>query len=273
MAARKRRTTKKKEDTHINGQNGLSNTKTKTSNKSKPKKTVDMILLTTILLLITMPMTFSYYKNQDSAKKSSEIPSNYTLLTNYTVPENKMVINDVENFTLWYLDSFICTKAEGGFCHDKLEALPKKRTHVATEDISENETLLVLPREYIITDLDAMNDPYIQSEFFSDDENNIVKHRLTNNPLDAGAYLAVHLLVRRMRQQNNKNETTSKDPMMPFFMMLPDEYQLQNHPVFWEKEDILNLLGNNTLVSQTVVAFRDMMVGLIVFLWIYTYLC
>lgn len=224
--------------------------------KQIAERTISILLKFITMLLIIVPIFAYYFKVLWRHEKNKSNVSIDTELNN----SNE---NDFMNLTEWYLTSFICKQAKpsGGYCHKGVKAIPTRRTHVAVDYIPKNETILILPRKYIITDLDAMNDPFIQDEFFADNEDSdIVKHHLTDNPLDAGAYLAVHLLSRR-RRQSSDNNNSDNDYMVPFFRMLPDEHQLSNHPIFWPKEDILSLLGNNTLVSQTVIAFRDMMLS------------
>merc|ERR1712003_504550 len=110
---------------------------------------------------------------------------------------------ETEDFTSLYLNHFVCDWHES-YCHPYLEGISSRRTHKAKHKIEANETLLILPNRYLISVIDALRDNVIQKELFS------ARHELTNNPIDACAFLAAYLLKR-------KKNATPGDHMLPFF--------------------------------------------------------
>jgi hypothetical protein len=145
-----------------------------------------------------------------------------------------------------FLSGYICNHPKGN-CHPSFQSVPERRTHVVqNDDIMPRSEILVLPRERIITDLDAMRDPWIRNQLFG------ARHKATENALDSGAYLAAYL-VRRI----DLARTRPVDPMIPYFSMLPAYQKLSsNHPPIWD-ESRLNYL-NGTLALQISIAIRDM---------------
>ena len=68
-------------------------------------------------------------------------------------------------------------------------------TNSNAKAIPSGELVMRLPRPLQIWDLDALRDEFIQTEFLGmSDGTPPVTHRETGNPLDSGAFLAVHLI-------------------------------------------------------------------------------
>lgn len=138
-----------------------------------------------------------------------------------------------------YLKNFVCdardpkTGKKSGYCHPGLIPNVRKRTHsvvnlpdmdVNQPIIGKDEILLILPRHLLITDLDALKDPFVMGELIGA-KHNLLPHKNkfvldmwpleinlshfrrendyrtqipTENEVDMGAYLAAYL-VRRFK--------------------------------------------------------------------------
>ena len=83
-------------------------------------------------------------------------------------------------------------------------------TRISTIDVGipAGELVMKVPRPLQIWDLDALRDKFIQQEFLGlgikNERANIVRHKDTQNPLDSGAFLAVHLLRLLHGSQSDK---------------------------------------------------------------------
>lgn len=146
-----------------------------------------------------------------------------------------------------YLSTYICRHPKG-YCHPSLVPVSERRTHkVETNDILPNSEILVLPRERIITDLDAMRSPWIQAELFG------AVHTSTGNYLDAGAYLAAFLAHRI-----NLSKAGLRDPMVPYFESLPTYNQLLViHPTLWSDSHLQKILKGSSAL-KLILAIKTM---------------
>jgi len=172
-----------------------------------------------------------------------------------------------------FLSCYICNHTKG-YCHPSLVPVPERRTHtIATPHggeatysssssdsvISPNATLLIVPRDRLLLDIDAIRDPWIQKYLF------LPAQRLQPQlHIDLGAYLAVYLVLRQRRQQQRlllqdcQDCHHDHDPMEPYFAILPTYEQLQQrHPAMWSHQLLLQLL-NQTSALRIARAIRNM---------------
>ena len=218
-----------------------------------------------------------------------------------------------------------------GYCHPKLVAAPKERTQrVAHDDynpelqlsskvysrvvilqqwfqfisnklfittnksiaIPAGELVMRLPRPLQIWDLDALRDEFIQTEFLGLSDGPLVTHRETGNPLDSGAFLAVHLirLIHGLRggecndsesqecAQPSSSEWTNIrqyeqriDLLEPYLDMLPARHYdttatsgskaedaHHDHPLIWPKSTLESLFPKYTHTYDLIVHYRRM---------------
>ncbi len=178
-----------------------------------------------------------------------------------------------------YLKDFVCnavdpvTKEKSGYCHPALLPNVAERTHnvmnVTGVEIKSGEILMVLPRHLLITDFDAISDPYVhenllgayhdvtaenlfieelwpgqitRADYIRDNDYRTAIKTLNN--LDAGAFLAAYL-VRRYKLaihgwKDTKNDNilvyrngdkygNVMDPLLPFFKILPTYEELEKN--------------------------------------------
>ena len=211
-----------------------------------------------------------------------------------------------------------------GYCHPKLVAVPKERTQRIAYDeftpesltasdfysrimivqqwchiiwnklfttnnnsvaIPAGKLVMRLPRPLQIWDLDALRDEFIQAEFLGD---KLVVHRETGNPLDSGAYLAVHLirLIHGLRSsecsvsgsQECKQPLSSEWTDMrqyeqrlhllkPYLEMLPTRNSDEavqstkddhDHPLLWSKSTLESLFPKFTHTYDLIMHYRRM---------------
>lgn len=218
-----------------------------------------------------------------------------------------------------------------GYCHPKLVAAPKERTQrVAYDDfqheflrgskiysrivilqqwfqilsnkllssttsntnaIPPGELVMRLPRPLQIWDLDALRDGFIQTEFLGMSDAAAVTHRETGNPLDSGAYLAVHLIrlmhglrrgecndsdVQECKQPSSSDWTNMKQYeqkmylLEPYLEMLPARHydttaksgsatkDAHDHPLTWPKSTLESLFPKYTHTYDLIVHYRRM---------------
>ena len=159
-----------------------------------------------------------------------------------------------------YLSTFVCRHGRG-YCHPSLFPVPSRRTHRVIDNsgdgVAPGTILLNLPRELQIWDLDALRDHFVRNELWE------ARHGDTGNPLDGGAYLAAHLVRRRLvgegRWTREEEENPDPDPMLPYLELLPTYDELvQFHPALWSDAYLHEQLGQNTPPTALVRAFRDM---------------
>ena len=218
------------------------------------KRTVIVKIAITLIFVSVLsffyPFTcFKFVPNQ-SAIEISHKPS-------YDIDSTDNEIKDMHQF----LTKFVCHHPDG-YCHPYLNPIPQRRTHNAKHSILPYTNVLILPRSLCISDLDAMRD-----ETFIRPMNLLhARHHETNNPLDSGAYLAVHLI--RQYQIMNETKTVNQSKMLPFFQILPTFSSFKQahsplspqhqHPTLWPNKQLQSIFGKHTLSYQTIKAFRDM---------------
>ncbi len=174
-----------------------------------------------------------------------------------------------------FLSCYICNHTNG-YCHPSLVPVPERRTHaIATPHggkatysssssssdriIAPNATLLIVPRDRLLLDIDAIRDPWIHKYLF------LPAQRLQPQlHIDLGAYLAVYLVLRQRGQQQRlllqdcQHCHHDHDPMEPYFFILPTYEQLQQrHPAMWSNQLLLQLL-NQTSALRIARAIRNM---------------
>ncbi len=154
-------------------------------------------------------------------------------------------------------------------------------TTSSTNAIPPGELVMRLPRPLQIWDLDALRDEFIQTEFLglSDVAAAAVTHRETGNPLDSGAYLAVHLirLIHGLRRGecNDNGVQECKQPsssdwtninqyeqnmylLEPYLEMLPTTKDAHDHPLTWPKSTLESLFPKYTHTYDLIVHYRRM---------------
>ena len=171
-----------------------------------------------------------------------------------------LFISEETNQTRNFLEKFVCLHPDGD-CHPHLQAMTSRRTHIASKSIPNvGTTILNLPKSLLLSDLDALRDPYIQTHFFPQKENN------DNVYLDSGAYLAIYMSLlcstnhnhSNVILHNNKNKNDSVyDRFQPFCNILPSYQDLyQHHPILYTTgKEWWNV---STTLGQLVQSFRDM---------------
>lgn len=123
-----------------------------------------------------------------------------------------------------------------GFCHSALQ--PSRRTQAATRDITKGQTVLEVPRNLQIWDVDALQDPRIRNQF-----------RSIWLPDPAPALLAAYLAQLR-HQLLVVGEPTGLDPLLDDYLrVLPSH---EDHPVLWSDDELLELLGRESSVYEIV---------------------
>jgi len=135
------------------------------------------------------------------------------------------------------------------FCHKGLVA--SRRTQQTVRVILQGQTVLKIPRQYTIFDLDALRDEWIQQELFSVE--------ISSRHLDSAAFLAAYL-ARLLKQlfDPSSNMTygdyrVTGDPILrEYLSILPRSVKdFDFHPVFWSEQD-LEMLGLHSLTYDHV---------------------
>jgi hypothetical protein len=136
---------------------------------------------------------------------------------------------------------FVChiNKDESGYCHHGLQDY--KRSHRAGLPIFPKSVLLRIPRSVQIWDLDALRALAI---------NRPIRNLRTNRPLDGGAYLALYLWQRFVKNYDEN------DPLRSYYFSFPTN--LTYHPIFWSELQLQKLLNIRSHAYSVVRAYRDM---------------
>ena len=248
------------------------------------------------LLLVLVVLVLQIQQSDGDDETTAAVPLVVGAVNHYLIPTKA-------NQTAHFLSSFVCdyksTRGNGGdgYCNPSLEAAPEYRTHrvSASSSIGKEEVIMRLPRDLQIWDLDALRDKFIQQEFFgigSDaDGKSSVRHKDTENHLDSGAFLAVHVvrLLQASRRKekspdqqcNEAGECTStlswsnvdqhegrlqhlKDYLflLPTFgsRMVTKEAAInpQAHPIFWPSSAVQKLFAPHTYTFDLIKHFQRM---------------
>lgn len=142
----------------------------------------------------------------------------------------------------------VCGHRSDFFCGRSVS--PTRRTLQAARPIRPGEILFEIPRHMQFWDLDALRDDFIHSELLH------AKHKRTNNALATGAFLAAHLAMKL----NKANETNSKveEVQASYLKLLPTAQELDHHPIFWKREDLIKALGGFSLNFAVVQNYVEM---------------
>lgn len=170
------------------------------------------------------------------------------LLWNHYESQHHNVDASVRNF----LEHF-CSLT---YCHKGLVA--SRRTQQTVRVILQGQTVLQIPRQYTIFDLDALRDEWVQQELFSVE--------ISKRHLDSAAFLAAYLarVLKQLFDQSANITMTygdhrvTGDPILrEYLSILPRSMEdFDFHPVFWSERD-LEMLGLHSLAYDHVIAQRS----------------
>jgi SET domain len=136
---------------------------------------------------------------------------------------------------------FVChtNNNETGYCHHGLQDYD--RSHRAKLPISPKSVLLRIPRSVQLWDLDALRALAITKP---------IRNLRTDRPLDGGAYLALYLWKRFVKNYDQN------DPLRSYYYSFPTN--LTYHPVFWSEQKLQKHLNLRSHAYAVARAYRDM---------------
>lgn len=144
------------------------------------------------------------------------------------------------------------------WCRDgKVE--PTRRTiQVATENtegIRRGDVVAEIPRELQIWEIDAIWSDLVQKEKLLQ-----ARHKLTENPLASGAFLATYLASERKRLLENEKGNGNVDEIRAsYFRSLPSFEALNStHPILTSRSDLKSMLGHHSWNFAVVVMYQEM---------------
>lgn len=141
----------------------------------------------------------------------------------------------------------ICQSSATVNCHPGLSAA-WGRIIKAVRRIRMHETVLSLPRELTIWDLDAFRDAWIQAELFS------AKNKEDGTALDAAAFLAAYLARLLLQLHSTIGNKTPINPILvEYLSTLPTNFSY--HPLMWPGAKLTGVL-QSTYTSNHVLALR-----------------
>mmetsp|Transcript_9147 Transcript_9147/g.17771 ORF Transcript_9147/g.17771 Transcript_9147/m.17771 type:complete len:698 (+) Transcript_9147:161-2254(+) len=153
----------------------------------------------------------------------------------------------------------------------KVEAIRRtlQASAAGTRPIRRGDTLVEIPREFHIWEVDALRSNFVQTE-------NLLKarHELTENPLAGGAFLAAYLAHERKRLVDKekeaeddkhdveiaRNTSVEKDKLRAsYFHSLPSWEELKaHHPLLESRSDLQSMLGHHSWNFAVVVMYQEM---------------
>ena len=181
-----------------------------------------------------------------------------------------------------FLSEYLCHQNQttasvifSSYCHPLLQPSPLRRTHYTAKTKSnrvmkKGEIVLVLPRDLLIWDLDAMrNKEFVQQELFN------ARHGSTGNAIDSGGFLASFLLYKQKllnySWSRDNNDHSIMDEIgtdrldqryfLEYMNILPTHDNSQSdtpHPVLWSHDKIEALFGKLTISHRLINAYKDM---------------
>ena len=139
--------------------------------------------------------------------------------------------------------SAICRKAD---CARFVS--PQSRRLLAARPIRQGESLFEIPRDLQFWDIDALRDEYVRENLLK------ARHPQTQNPMATGAFLSAWLALKL----NGSDETESDPARISYLQLLPKLEDLSEHPLLWEKEELVESFGGISLNLAVVMMYRDM---------------
>mmetsp|Transcript_28217 Transcript_28217/g.66242 ORF Transcript_28217/g.66242 Transcript_28217/m.66242 type:complete len:701 (+) Transcript_28217:179-2281(+) len=154
----------------------------------------------------------------------------------------------------------------------KIEATRRtlQASAAGTRPIRRGDTLVEIPREFQIWEIDAFRSDFVQIERLWK-----ARHELTDNPLPGGAFLAAYLAHERRRlseQEAVPEEGGSEDGEMAdspgvqkeklrasYFKSLPSWDELSaHHPLLKSRSELQSMLGHHSWNFAVVVMYQEM---------------
>jgi hypothetical protein len=142
--------------------------------------------------------------------------------------------------SLW---NFVCYEPSA-FCHTEALA-PEGRSFQTTQYVKAGTKLMEIPRELQVWDLDAMRHEDIRPLLSA-------RHASTGNALDAGAFLAVYLIISKKIYPGQLLDRR-------FLDALPSQDDFQFHPTLWPESKVRELLPDHMAAFRYVQTFRDLL--------------
>lgn len=144
------------------------------------------------------------------------------------------------------------------FCHAALKVT--QRTHTATRTIPQGQTILEIPRQALIWDLDAMRNDFVRRELLPALERHETNKRSVKTKKEnvesqhtASSILAAYIAI--MRQ--NKSAPTSL--LQTYIDFLPTYEDFAGfHPITWSDEELSERLGIMTTSFEMIMSFKSM---------------
>mmetsp|Transcript_69 Transcript_69/g.172 ORF Transcript_69/g.172 Transcript_69/m.172 type:complete len:683 (+) Transcript_69:147-2195(+) len=152
---------------------------------------------------------------------------------------------------------------------------PTRRTLQAAaaneEKIPRGDIIAEIPRELQIWEIDALRSDIIQEEKLLR-----ARHKMTENPLARGAFLATYLAFERKRLLGNGNGNDKEQDDYPvvepgpnqvkidelrstYFLSLPNRESLSTyHPILKNRTDLEKMLGHHSWNFAVVVMYQEM---------------
>ena len=141
---------------------------------------------------------------------------------------------------------------------------PTRRTLQAAttknKPIRRGDVVVEIPRELQIWEIDALKSDLVQKEKLVR-----ARHKMTENSLASGAFLATYLATERKRLVTNENETdrtngSAIDEMRAsYFRSLPSWEELSAyHPILKSRSDLQSMLGHHSWNFAVVVMYQEM---------------
>jgi hypothetical protein len=178
-------------------------------------------------------------KKQSSSLPSSVIYGSLVLVVGIAVGLILNLTSPVDSSVKAFLSKACRTASCGAF------VVPIRRTLQAIKPLRKGDKLMEIPRRMQIWDLDALQDPFVRLLFAA-------RHERTENKLPSGAFLAAWLAMQKVN-------TTVTDPLLKSYLeLLPSEKDVTSHPVFWESNDLNDLLGGHSYTMNIARMYQDM---------------
>lgn len=124
------------------------------------------------------------------------------------------------------------------YCNDALR--PTRRTQKTTRDVASGQRLVEIPRRFLIWDLDALRNDFIQQELFS-------ARIFGEQPLEADVFLSVYVALLQ------QNMTDLSPVLQTYLSILPtfDDFA-EFHPLLLPSNNLTNLLGEQSYSYQLI---------------------
>ena len=201
------------------------------------------------VVILVLAIVSGLIINKKSDKDQTEIPSysNQTVESSFGTFWNKICGDKNSRTHAWCGDGSV---------------EPTRRTLQATTNgdkfIRRGDVVAEIPRELQMWEMDALRSDLVKTEQLLR-----ARHKMTENPLASGAFLATYLVTERKRLRKDEDamecESVVDEIKASYFRSLPSWEELSSfHPILRSRSELQSMLGHHSWNFAVVSMYQEM---------------